>query len=644
MFIARYNEMVIKNLLQQRILGKVLRTNTNLSDTLPGRTVKVPIELVDVENARPIYGAIAVDKNKIHIAETNRTHMYVYEKTIKTGSVQDNIISVLRSSSNIHNGKYIAVGLAGDSSLKKLISKLWLEEDIVAFVTDDVRYQKGENLEDLANNVAAFFSKDNIASAQVLPSNEVEASELVTLDDYKKTAVKEDFDILAKLAREFKGKKLIFLSATPQGGGVALMRHALIRFYELMGIDAHWYILQPDPEAFIITKTKFHNVLQAVQQEGVELTEDDMKLYNSWTEQNAYNSEEVFKNSDVIIIDDPQPAGLIPYIKRVNPKVKLIYRSHIQIVGDLASTEGTPQRKTWSFIWNNVKDVDCFVAHPMKEFVPSDVPEDKVVYVPATTDPLDGLNKELSEEQLLYYLKIFNKLLIKQEKQTPLDLSRPYIIQIARFDPSKGIPDVIESYRILREMLEKAGEEVPQLIIAGNAAIDDPEGIPIYNTTVELLQTSKYKHLADDVKVSRLPHIDQLLDTLMRKAKIGLQLSIKEGFEIKVTEGLMKGIPMVCYRTGGIPWQVKENVNGFLVEPGNKKQVAKHMFDLLTDEKLYKKMSTAAAKYANKDYLTVPNALCWMYLAVRLDKGESIGGHFAWVKDLAYKWYKVKKK
>jgi alpha,alpha-trehalose phosphorylase (configuration-retaining) len=189
-------------------------------------------------------------------------------------------------------------------------------------------------------------------------------------------------------------------------------------------------------------------------------------------------------------------------------------------------------------------------------------------------------------------------------------------------------------------MLEKEGKVVPQLVIAGNAAIDDPEGIPLYNNTLELLRSKKYKHLEEDVKVSRLPHIDQLLNALMRRSKIALQLSIKEGFEVKVTEALMKGVPIVAYRTGGIPLQIKEGVNGYLIEPGNTKEVARVLYELMTDEKKYSKMSAAAEKYANKDYLTVPNALCWLYMAVRLIKGEEIKGNFAWVKETAHKFYK----
>ncbi len=626
---------------KELINGNGLRKQTKLNGLTNGSQLvfSIPANNIDIDNARPLYGAIYVSKNKLHVAETNRNHFYVYEKTIKQGTIEENIIALLRTSSQIHHGKYVAVGLAGPKWLEKLISPLWLQEDIVTFIRNRKEYSP-EQLENFANDIASFFSKDNIVFAEVLPSNEVVSSKLVTLDDYKKTATAENFAILTQLAKEFRGKRMVFLSATPQGGGVALMRHALIRLYNLLGVNAHWFVLVPEAEAFVITKTKFHNVLQAVQPPGVELTDDDKSLFRAWTRQNAYTFEQVFKQADVIVVDDPQPSGLVPFIRKVNPKVKLIYRSHIQIVGKLADTEGTPQRKTWSFIWNNVKSVDTFVAHPIKEFVPSDVPDEKVVYMPATTDPLDGLNRPLTEDQMKYYMKMLNKILVEQEKQSPLDLSRPFILQIARFDPAKGIPDVIEAYRKYREMMEKNNKEPAQLVIGGNAAIDDPEGLPIFNETIKLLYSKRYAKLAADVRVVRLPHIDQLLNTLMRRCTLALQLSIKEGFEIKITEGLMKGTPMIAYRTGGIPWQIKDGVTGYLVTPGDTKKVAEFLYELSTNKKKYDKMSAAAAKYASKDYLTVPNALCWLYLSVRLMKEGKVTGNYQWVLDLAHKYYK----
>lgn len=63
------------------------------------------------------------------------------------------------------------------------------------------------------------------------------------LNDYKNSVGAGTWNALTKLADELKERKVKigFFSSTPQGGGVALMRHALIRFLTTLGVDCTWY-------------------------------------------------------------------------------------------------------------------------------------------------------------------------------------------------------------------------------------------------------------------------------------------------------------------------------------------------------------------------------------------------------------------
>ncbi len=519
------------------------------------------------------YACMQVKDNMLHIAEESAGNITTHTRAMSSQDAANETISSLEQASQQRDLQYIALAFKEEDQLKELGARLWLQEDIVPFM----------------------IGKHD-ASYQV------------------------------------HGKTLMFISATPCGGGVALMRHALIRLLRLLHVDAHWYVLMPKSEAFDITKAKFHNVLQAVASPDTVLTEEDKAVYESWTQENAALLDGAFRQANVVVIDDPQPAGLIPYIKQANPDAKIIYRSHIQIVGSLASMPGTPQYTTWSFLWDKIRLADYFVSHPIKMFIPANVPDEKIFYMPATTDPLDGLNKPLTGEQMSRYLRLFNALLV-QAGQKPLDEERPYIIQVARFDPSKGIPHLLDAYRKLHGLLEKQGKVIPQLVITGNGSIDDPDGIRIYNETWQILHSDDYASFVDDVKVLRLPHRDQILNTLLRMSTVALQLSTREGFEVKVTEALMKGKPVVAHNVGGIPLQVQDGVNGYLI--GDTTQVAQCLYALLTDSVKYQHMSQAATAYADKDYLTIPNAICWLYLAVQLLKGAKMEGYHQWVKVLA---------
>lgn len=108
---------------------------------------------------------------------------------------------------------------------------------------------------------------------------------------------------------------------------------------------------------------------------------------------------------------------------------------------------------------------------------------------------------------------------------------RDYFVQVARFDPAKGktslhiywiistiwssgIPDVIKSYYIFRNMLKAKSsdlseEEHPQLLICGHGAVDDPDASIIYDQVVQLIASEPYNIYQKDIVVMRLPPSDQ---------------------------------------------------------------------------------------------------------------------------------------
>jgi alpha,alpha-trehalose phosphorylase (configuration-retaining) len=66
---------------------------------------------------------------------------------------------------------------------------------------------------------------------------------LATLDDYKRSVGEATWRATQKYIDDVVKRELriVFFSATPQGGGVALMRHALLRFLRLQGVRVEWW-------------------------------------------------------------------------------------------------------------------------------------------------------------------------------------------------------------------------------------------------------------------------------------------------------------------------------------------------------------------------------------------------------------------
>ena len=67
-------------------------------------------------------------------------------------------------------------------------------------------------------------------------------SYMCTIGEYKTTCGDRTWKSMMKFAHNLtkKGTKVAFFSSTPQGGGVALMRHALVRFAKLVGVNLTW--------------------------------------------------------------------------------------------------------------------------------------------------------------------------------------------------------------------------------------------------------------------------------------------------------------------------------------------------------------------------------------------------------------------
>ncbi len=66
---------------------------------------------------------------------------------------------------------------------------------------------------------------------------------LTTIQNYKDSCGHATWEATLSYAKKLTNKKIkiAFFSSTPQGGGVALMRHALVRLSRLMGVDLTWY-------------------------------------------------------------------------------------------------------------------------------------------------------------------------------------------------------------------------------------------------------------------------------------------------------------------------------------------------------------------------------------------------------------------
>ncbi|KAJ5887876.1 hypothetical protein N7495_007917 [Penicillium taxi] len=502
----------------------------------------------------------------------------------------------------------------------KLCSRLWAELDIIPLVLPEAsrdRYTTGstwdckhvdEQAESMARKCVRLFGPEKTPLLQVGLMGTVEVDtdfhvRLTNLDDFQNTVSHRTWSAVQHYASDLKDRKvkIAFFSATPQGGGVALMRHALVRFSHYLGTNIKWYVPKPWPGVFRVTKN-IHNILQGVAHPDERLSTENKNLLQDWIAENARRywtspggplCSTAEGGADVIIIDDPQMPGLIPIAKKGS-------EAHRLKRGSFCGTKSN-------------------------------------LLIASSATQLDGLNKHMCDKDVAHYGRIFNAACRNAEMLPIKYPEEKYIVQIARFDPSKGIFDVLNSYEKFYNRLvqERPDLEAPKLLICGHGSVDDPDGTVIYDQVIEHIDV-KIPFIQDSICVIRLRPSDQVLNALLSKATIVLQLSTREGFEVKVSEALHKGKPVIATRAGGIPLQVEDTKNGFLVDVGDTDAVAQHLYDLWTDEVLYTRISQYALSHVSDEVSTVGNTVNWLYLASKFSKGESVKPNERWIYDLAF--------
>lgn len=131
------------------------------------------------------------------------------------------------------------------------------------------------------------------------------------------------------------GHSVLNVNSTSTGGGVAEMLQTLLAYVRGAGVDARWLVIEGDPDFFVITK-RIHNGLYGSPGDGGELGETERRQYERVTARNAEELLALVRKGDVVLVHDPQPAGLIRAVKGAGARV--LWRCHV----------GCDQANEWS--------------------------------------------------------------------------------------------------------------------------------------------------------------------------------------------------------------------------------------------------------------------------------------------------------
>jgi trehalose synthase len=374
-------------------------------------------------------------------------------------------------------------------------------------------------------------------------------------------------------ASSLSEKKMVHINSTYQGGGVAEILNSLIILLNDVGIETDWRILHGTLDFFTITK-KFHNALQG---DRINLSEKKKEIYYINNVNNAIFSH---INHDFVVVHDPQPLPIITCYKKRQPWV---WRCHIDI--------STPNREVWNYLKMFILKYDAMIIS-MEKFKPRDIP-DRVIpqhIIRPSIDPLILKNRDIPSSTVSKYLTKYG---IEQKK--------PIITQISRFDKWKDPEGMVKIFKLIKKKVDC------ELILAGSMATDDPEGQEIFENLERLVE-----HEKDIRLIINAPDI--LINVLQRTSSVIVQKSIKEGFAITVSEALWKGTPVVTSNVGGIPSQVIDGKNGYVLEPRDYTGFAEKITYLIKHPAIAKKMGEFGKEHVKNNFLITRHLLDYIRL------------------------------
>jgi len=388
----------------------------------------------------------------------------------------------------------------------------------------------------------------------------------------------------AAASRELRGKTVWNVSSTAAGGGVAEMLQVLVGYTLDAGIAIRWLVMSADAEFFTVTK-RIHNRLHGAPGDGGELGPRETTHYSDVTAANAFNVARRLRHGDVVLLHDPQTAGMAAPLAAAGAQV--VWRCH---VGRELKNEWTEQ--AWSFLRHHLAACAAYVFS-VREFVPPWLEESKTWIIPPSIDPFSPKNQEMSDKDVLRALgcigllstsgddapavfrrrdgasgQIRSRAAILSEGR-PLQAATPMVVQVSRWDRLKDMAGVMNGFASC-----VAGRIDAHLALVGPSTAgvgDDPEEAGVFAECA-----ADWEALPSDVRqqvtLVNLPMLDidenaAMVNAIQRHSTVIVQKSLAEGFGLTVAEGMWKAKAVVASKVGGIAGQIAPGTGLLLDDP-----------------------------------------------------------------------------
>jgi trehalose synthase len=425
-------------------------------------------------------------------------------------------------------------------------------------------------------------------------------------------------DLIERSVDVLGGRVVWNVNSTAAGGGVAELLRPLVGYARGAGADVRWAVISAEPAFFEITK-RIHNHLHGMDRDGGELGAAERSVYERGLSANAAELVSLIKPADVVILHDPQTAGMLEAVHAAGATV--IWRCHIGL-----DEPDERMREAWRFLLPYVANAHAFVFS-RASFVWEGLEREKVFVIRPSIDAFSPKNQEQSPEQSLSILAgagiaslrspvapVFERYdgtpgrvrsRAAMVEEAPLAPADRVVAQISRWDLLKDPLGVLTAFAQIADQTDV------HLLLAGPATEsvrDDPEQASVFNAVRDGWRTLPVQ-VRRRVHLASLPMDDAdenaaIVNAAQRRAEIIVQKSLAEGFGLTVTEAMWKERPVVASRIGGIRDQIADGESGILIsDPRDLREFASAVSALLAEPERGRRIGVAARARVREHFL-----------------------------------------
>ena len=427
---------------------------------------------------------------------------------------------------------------------------------------------------------------------------------------------------LASSSALLDGRAVWNVNSTAQGGGVAEMLRPFTSYSRGAGLDMRWMTIEGTPEFFAVTK-RLHNLLHGEPGDGGELGARERAVYEAVLLDNAEELAVAVRPHDIVLLHDPQTAGLVSRLKRCGAVV--VWRCH---VGAEQSNELVDA--AWDFLKRYLDEADACVFS-RHAYVPEWAVNRRTMVIQPSIDVFSPKNQDMDDGTAQAILGHVGLLGAGVPQDVPATFTRydgspgrvdrrcdiistgpppaadtPLVTQVSRWDRLKDPVGVMLGFT------EHAcdGTEA-HLVLAGpnvSGVTDDPEGATVFDEATEAWRALPHERRTR-VHLACLPMTDidenaAIVNALQRHSAIVVQKSIEEGFGLTVAEAMWKSRAVVATAVGGIRDQVTDGETGVLLEdPHDLRGFGEAVRALLEDPVRRERLGHNAHEHVRRNFL-----------------------------------------